>query len=190
MDKNELCIKSDHCYLPVTFVYIKATEGATVRDKMYSVRAVEAENHGIIKGAYNFLHLKSNIDSQVKNFLETVSWVEGDMPPALDVECLDEIKECGKPLLLDYVYKWLTETEKRLNVKPIIYTTSQIQNMLLTDSRLAGYDYWLAKPGNQAPLHWTVWQRDHHGKISGCDGDVDINQFKGNYRDLLKYIRK
>ena len=57
---------------PVFFAYMKATEGATVKDDMFSVRMIEAERHGIVKGAYHFLHLGSSVDAQLKNFLEIV----------------------------------------------------------------------------------------------------------------------
>ena len=42
---------------PIFFVYLKATEGATVKDETYIKRAVQADRHGIAKGAYHFLHL-------------------------------------------------------------------------------------------------------------------------------------
>ena len=53
---------------PVFFAYIKDTEGATVKDKTFDIRMIEAERHGIVKGAYHFLRLGSPIEDQIKNF--------------------------------------------------------------------------------------------------------------------------
>lgn len=75
---------------PVFFVYLKATEGATIKDETYSVRTIEAERHGVLKGAYHFLHLGSPIGEQIKNFVETANWTPGDMPPALDIEVVSD----------------------------------------------------------------------------------------------------
>lgn len=174
---------------PVSFVYLKATEGATMHDKMYSVRAIEADRHGIVKGAYHFLHLKTSIDDQMKNFIETVSWVKGDMPPALDVECVDEIREMGEAKLFDYVDRWLTGIEQHFHVKPIIYTTEEIQNKLLTNGRFSKRLFWIAKPGKMPSIdNWQIWQQSHTGCIKGCDGPVDINKFNGDYNTFLSYL--
>lgn len=96
-EKNE-----DKKYMqPVFFVYLKATEGSTIKDDTYSIRTTEAERHDIVKGAYHFLRLGSPIDEQIKNFLETANWAQGDMPPALDIEVVSEIEEYGKEFLVE-----------------------------------------------------------------------------------------
>lgn len=94
------------------------------------MRNTEAERHGISKGAYHFLRLGSDIKSQIQNFTETVRWTSGDLPPALDIEVEDEIKACGDngKRMLDMAFTWLEEIERRMNVKPIIYTTENIIN--------------------------------------------------------------
>lgn len=172
--------------LPVTFVYLKATEGVSITDKTYSVRSIEADRHGIVKGAYHFFHLKSDIDEQVKKFIETVSWVEGDLPPALDIECDEEIKEMGDEVLIDMTMKWLTAVEAHYHVKPIIYAREEIMRMLLRDSRFKDYMFWIAKPSSTPSQNWTIWQLSHKGKIRGCNGYVDINKFNGDYSSFEK----
>ena len=79
-------VSNDKSFMqPIFFVYLKATEGATVKDETYIKRAVQADRHGIAKGAYHFLHLGTPIDAQLKNFFETVSFAPSDLPPAIDV---------------------------------------------------------------------------------------------------------
>lgn len=176
---------------PVFFVYLKATEGATVKDDTYGVRATEAERHGILKGAYHFLHLGSPIEEQVKNFVETANWTPGDMPPALDIEVVAEIKEYGKEFLVEKTLQWLREIESTMNVRPIIYTRENIRNQYLNDERLKMYDFWIARYSEKGPdnFDWHLWQRTDKGVLEGYDaGRIDINLFKGNYISFMKYV--
>lgn len=81
------------------------------------------------------------IEEQVKNFVETANWTPGDMPPALDIEVVAEIKEYGKEFLVEKTLQWLREIESTMNVRPIIYTRENIRNQYLNDERLKMYDF-------------------------------------------------
>lgn len=182
----------DKTYMqPVFFVYLKATEGANIKDETYSVRAIEAERHGILKGAYHFLHLGSPIEEQIKNFVETANWTPGDMPPALDIEVVSEIKEYGKEFLVEKTLQWLRKIESTMHVRPIIYTRENIRNEYLNDDRLKKYDFRIARYSEKGPdnFDWHLWQRTDKGVLEGYDaGRIDINLFKGDYFSFMKYI--
>ena len=176
---------------PVFFAYLKATEGATIKDATYSIRTIEAERHGIIKGAYHFLHLGSSVDEQVKNFVETTNWMEGDLPPALDIEVVSEIKKYGKKQLVEMTLEWMEKIESTMHVRPIIYTRESIRNRYLNDKRLKKYDFWIARYSNRGPnnFDWHLWQKTDKGVLEGYDdGRIDINLFKGDYTSFMKYI--
>lgn len=189
----------EHTYLqPVLFAYIKATEGTTVKDATYSVRATEAERHGLCKGAYHFFHLGSDVDAQVHNFLETVSWTPGDLPPALDIEVEDEIKEYGEDgeeQLRKTAYVWLQKVEKALHVRPIIYTREKIRNILLRDrdpkKRFRDYDFWIARYNDRGPdcTDWCLWQFTEKGALNGYNGRIDVNLFRGDYNRFRRFVR-
>lgn len=177
---------------PVFFAYMKATEGATVKDKTYDIRMIEAERHGITKGAYHFLRLGSSVDEQVKNFIETVNWSVGDLPPALDVEVESEIETHGVAKLLDMTYTWLEKVEQEMNVRPIIYTRESIRDKYLSkDPRIANYQCWIARYHPDGPIkeEWQIWQMTEKGKVNGYDGPIDIDLFKGNYSSFQKYLK-
>lgn len=177
---------------PVFFVYVKATEGATVKDRTFDIRMTEAERHGITKGAYHFLRLGSPVEEQIKNFTETANWSEGDLPPALDVEVESEIQAHGVARLLDMTYTWLEEVEQKMNVRPIIYTRESIRDKYLAkDPRFAKYQCWIARYHPDGPVkeEWTFWQMTERGRLKGYKGDVDIDIFKGTYRDFETYLR-
>lgn len=180
---------SDKTYMqPVFFAYMKATEGATFKDDMFSVRMIEAERHGIVKGAYHFLHLDCTIDAQLKNFFETATWTRGDLPPALDVEVESEITKYGVSTLQSMTLEWLQKVEKKMGVRPVIYTRESIRNKYLNDSRFKKYQFWIAKYSDKGPDNWQIWQKTEHGQINGHKGDVDINLFRGNYDTFKKYL--
>lgn len=184
---------SDTNYLqPVFFAYIKATEGATYKYDYYNIRATEAERHGIVKGAYHFLRLTSTVDDQLKNFLETVTWTKGDLPPALDIECEKEIIKYGgknNEVFYNTVIKWLKGVEKKMGVKPIIYTNESIRKKYISDKRLKEYEVWIAKYGNKhSNFDGIIRQVYEHGKIKGNRGDIDINIYKSDYNAFIKYI--
>lgn len=175
---------------PVLFAYMKATEGATIKDNMFSLRMIEAERHGIVKGAYHFLHLGSSINDQLKNFLETATWTKGDLPPALDVEVENEINEYGILKLQVMSLIWLEKVEEEMGVRPIIYTRENIRNKCFNNSKFKHYQFWIARYSDKGPenFDWQIWQKTEHGMISGYRGNIDINLFRGNYDSFKKYL--
>lgn len=184
---------NDRKYMqPVFFAYMKATEGATVKDKTFDIRMIEAERHGIVKGAYHFLRLGSPVEEQIKNFTETANWVPGDLPPALDVEVESEIITHGVPKLLDMTYKWLEAVEVKMGGRPIIYTRENIRDKYLAkDSRFNKYQCWIARYHQDGPEkeEWKIWQMTEKGHVNGYDGPIDIDLFKSDYKTFLAYLR-
>ena len=177
---------------PVFFVYIKATEGATYINPTYSVRMIEAVRHGVIKGAYHFLSYTSPVEEQVRNFVETANWAPGDLPPALDVEKLNEIKALGKEKLCQLVYSWLEQVEKLWGVKPIIYTSENIRdNYLMSDPRHDNYHFWISRYRDASPDNddWRIWQFTEDALIKGNEGPVDVDDYKGDYTDFVNYLK-
>ncbi|MBQ7691707.1 MAG: hypothetical protein IJT30_11035 [Muribaculaceae bacterium] len=175
---------------PVFFAYMKATEGATTKDATFSAKMLEAERHGIVKGAYHYLHLNVSIDDQLKNFLETATWTPGDMPPALDVEEEQEIRDYGTDALQSMALKWLETVEKKMGVRPVIYTREPIRNRYFNDSRFKKYQFWIARYNTKGPdnFDWQIWQKSDNGRVNGYKKAVDINLFKGDYGSFKKFL--
>ena len=177
---------------PVFFAYMKATEGATVKDKTFAVRMAEAERHGIVKGAYHFLRLGSPVEEQIKNFTETAKWTPGDLAPALDVEVESEITTHGLQKFLDMTYKWLEEVETKMGVRPIIYTRENIRDKYLAkDPRFNKYECWIARyhPDGPEKEEWKIWQMTEKGCVNGYDGAIDINLYKEDYESFSNYLK-
>lgn len=192
-DEKGKSILSNSSYMqPILFVYLKATEGATVKDDTYNARMIEAERHGIVQGAYHVLHLTtSSINDQLKNFFATAIWTPGDLPPALDIEFENEIVSCGVETFYEMTLKWLKAVEKKMGVKPVIYTNESIRNKYLQDERLKGYDIWISKySGSPQDPDWQFWQLTEKGLIKGHEGNIDINIYNGDYTSFMEYVNR
>ena len=186
-------IKRSKFIQPVFFVYVKATEGATYIDPTYAVRVAEAAHHGLVKGAYHFMRLGSDVNEQIRNFCSTVTWLPGDMPPALDIEVENEMRRYGAEHTRKWVYTWLEGVEKQMHVRPIIYTGEKIRdNYLRQDPRFKNYQCWIARYREAGPANkvWRIWQFTEKGKVSGYRGPIDSNIFKGGYEGFEEYLEK
>lgn len=174
---------------PVFFVYLKATEGDSLKDRTYKNRKKEAQDHRIVSGAYHYFRLGIDVNAQVKNFLETVTWCEGDLPPALDVEDEDDIRKYGVDKLQEMVLYWLEAIEEKMGVRPIIYTRDFILNEYLDSPKFKEYKFWIARYGNSPSYSdWQFWQKSDAVRMKGHNGPIDVNQFAGNYDAFKSYI--
>jgi lysozyme len=71
---------------PVSFAYIKATEGRSVFNKYYPNDLRQARKHGIAVGSYHFFTTTSSGAQQANYFLR-MAWIgQSDLPPVLDLE--------------------------------------------------------------------------------------------------------
>ena len=71
---------------PVSFVFIKATEGVSLLDENFNLNFYEAKQNGLIRGAYHFFIPNIDARAQARFFLKQVHLEPGDLPPVLDVE--------------------------------------------------------------------------------------------------------
>lgn len=182
----------------MSFVFIKATEGAHYDDPTFSANWRSARAAGIPRGAYHYFRPGESVQSQVDNFIDTVKQLElGDLPPVLDVENPKRWDGLSAKQSADMVVAWLTEVEKRLGMKPIIYASYFfIGDVLGSDPRLANWPLWMARyrTRNEASpkpfKHWTFWQFTETGTASGIVGPVDLDVFDGTQDDLLKLTKQ
>ncbi|WP_392533932.1 GH25 family lysozyme [Nostoc sp. C117] len=173
-----------------TFAFVKATEGATVKDSAFPHHWQTMKAVGIIRGAYHFFHPHtSDPVLQAKEFLKTVGQLQpGDLPPVLDVEVTDKGNSQG---VINAAKQWLAEVEKGLlqqtkkAIKPIIYTYPGFWQELGNPSDFADYPLWIAHYNTPAPSIPGAWQgqyiiHQYAGDISGVvgvSGRADLNRF-------------
>lgn len=178
---------------PVSFVYIKSTEGISIRNKFYFGDYTQARKHGIRTGAYHFWSVRTSGASQAEFFLKNTRFNHGDLPPVLDIEPSDaQIAQMGgAENMFRHIRTWLKMVEKRVGVKPILYVNQRfVSNYLVKETDLKrDYRIWIARYSEYKPdLHLIYWQLCPDGHVAGILGDVDINVFNGYKSQFETYL--
>ena len=178
---------------PVSFVYIKSTEGTSVRNKFYVNDYSQARKHSIRTGAYHFFSTKTSGAAQAKHFIRNTLFREGDLPPVLDVEpSKSQIQQMGGPeAMFRHIRIWLNAVEQWTGVKPVLYVNQMFVNNYLTDQEDLKRDYrvWIARYSEYKPdVRLTYWQLCPDGRVAGIQGDVDINVFNGYQSQFDEFI--
>ena len=180
---------------PVSFVFIKSTEGITVRNPYYAQDYAAARKAGIPIGAYHFFSTKRSGESQAQYFISNTQFRKGDLPPVLDIEPSDSQIEGmgGSQALWCSIRIWLKMVEKRCGVKPILYINQRFVNKYLPDAPdiIRNYKVWIARYGEYKPdVRLVMWQLSPDGHVRGITGDVDINVFSGYQTQFDEFIEK
>ena len=170
---------------PVSFVFIKATEGVSLLDENFNLNFYEAKQNGLIRGAYHFFIPNIDARAQARFFLKQVHLEPGDLPPVLDVEKAGDLTV---PQLQKAVKTWLDMVEAEYGVKPIIYTGYKFKLHYLNAPVFDAYPYWIAHYYVEKLAYkgeWAFWQHTDCGEVDGVRGDVDCNIFNGSYEELV-----
>lgn len=175
---------------PISFVYIKSTEGISIQNTYYRNDYAQARKHGYKVGSYHFFSTKSGAQAQAAYFIKNSHYSHGDLPPVLDLEPLEaQIRAVGgEKVLLARARLWLEAVEKQWGVRPILYVSQSFINKHLnetdtkTDARYIkkNYNIWIARYGEYKPdVHLVFWQLSPDGRVAGIKTPVDINIFNG-----------
>ena len=180
---------------PVSFCYIKSTEGISIRNKYYATDYAAARKHGIQAGAYHFFSTRTSGSAQAKYFIASTLFRKGDLPPVLDIEPSDGdiAKMGGAQALFSNIRAWLQAVEKFCGVKPILYINQRFVNKWLPEAPDIKRDYkvWIARYGEYKPdVKLVVWQLSPDGRVKGITGEVDINVFNGYQAQFDEFIEK
>lgn len=174
---------------PVSFVFIKATEGKSLLNKYYLSDLRGARAQGIPVAPYHFFtHLSSGLQ-QAKFFVKSVHLSKATLPPMLDVEPTNaQIEKMGgRNVLFKEMLTWLHFVEKYASRRPILYVSQQFvnQHLIHAPEALRRYEVWIARYGEFKPyVKLTFWQLSPDGKVRGIHGDVDINVYNGTKSDF------
>lgn len=176
----------------VKFVIAKATEGNKSVDHTYRRNAKMARRVGIPFTAYHFARpsrVAGSAVAQADFFLAYAKLQSGDLVPALDLERAGGL---GPVALQRWVLAFLRRVEKRLGVKPMVYTSPGFWTGPMNNTRTiakAGYRVlWVAHYGTARPSvparrwngsGWTIWQWTKCGHVDGIRGCVDRDALTG-----------
>jgi len=168
----------------VRFAFIKASEGATLRDARFRRNWREARAAGILSGAYHYFQPNRAGQTQASLFIGTVPIRPGDLPPVLDVEAprFHDVAAMRRE-----VRAWLGAVEAHYGVKPILYSNYAFYRRYLA-GHFDDYPLWLAHYEVARPAlpaeRWIIWQHSDEAYVPGIRGAVDFNVFQGSYAAL------
>ncbi len=174
---------------PISFVYIKATEGKNYRDPEFGTNWKESKEHGFIRGAYHYFTGKSSGEEQADMYIRNVELESGDLPPMVDIE----EKPADKAAFIEELKKFILKLEAHYGVKPIIYSYTKYHNRYLKDEFFKDYDLWVAHYYVKRPdvkRDWKMWQFTDIGRIPGIKERTDINVLNGGEEELQKLLIK
>lgn len=174
---------TDWSALPVDFIYIKATEGASWTDPEFLRNLEQAKIHKIPVGAYHFLTTSSSAEDQFEHFKKVVPRDKITLIPMLDIEKQSKGHVKSANHLQRHVREWVTLCEEYYGRKPIIYSSIGFYMKYLQD-KFDDCHFWTGDVG--APksylklVDWTIWQHEI-GPLRGVGGKVDKNILRSSY---------
>jgi lysozyme len=182
----------------VKFAWIKATEGGDRLDQHFEANWTGAKAAGIPRGAYHFVYwCRSPMEEMA--FFEQVAPVEGDaLPPVLDVEATPTSPTCHRHLTeagaIADMKVMLEEMERHYGKRPIIYTTVDFYQAILSDGAFMDYPIWVRstkyRPAVKYGLRpWHFWQYQSDGHVAGIQARVDQDAFFGTNEQWDAFLR-
>ena len=171
----------------IRFVFIRLSDGATLRDAMFATNWAEAKRAGLVRGAYQFFRPDQGIAAQADLMIAAMRDRDhDDLPPAIDIEVDGGFEP---PTVAERARAWIERVRDQLGVEPIVYTGSDLWRNggaePLTAQALWIAHYTQGCPTLPAPwTRWTFWQHTDRGAVPGIEGPVDLDMFAGTLGEL------
>jgi len=180
----------------VSFAFIKATEGGDVFDVAFNDNWWGARRAGLPRGAYHFYYFCRTAAEQADWFIANVPRDEAALPPVLDIEWNAHSTTCSERPDREHIVSemriFMDRLEAHYGKRPIIYTAPDFYEDNLRRA-FPNHTFWLrsvtahprVKYGSRS---WGFWQYTGTGRVTGIDGDVDINAFNGDAEDWQAWL--
>ena len=165
----------------IQFVYIKATEGASLVDKTYRRNITEARKNGLLVGSYHFFTSYKSPEEQYKNFKNHVKKSEQDLLPMVDVEEAGN-RYAKREVLQQRLWTFMNLVKADYGEYPVLYSQYKFYNDLLAPD-FNKCIIFIARYGSNVPTlkgggKYNIWQYTERGKVDGIKGYVDLDRFE------------
>ena len=166
------------------FVFHKATEGTTYRDKELNKRCqwLFKDRPGFV---YHYLRAdRPNVEGEVVNFVTMVNYVEDVIDDkigvAIDVEYSSKTGGT-KNTDFEYFKRFCEELRKRCNKRLIVYMPDLYSSAWYNWIREMDYGLWIARYRSKRPEHaCDFWQY--------TNSPLDKDYFFGDYEKLESFV--
>lgn len=168
----------------IEVVYIKASQGSSIKDAYFDVNYENAKNNGLKVGFYHFLTAtnEDEAEEEARFFASVISGKVPDCKLAMDYEVFDGRSREE----IDNISRIFIETVEELTGKEVvIYSDLSNSQNIFNKSLAEDYELWLAYYGDYNGLTYveTSWkeyigvQYTDRGIINGISGSVDRDLF-------------
>jgi lysozyme len=174
----------------ISFAFLKATEGTTIRDPDFAAYWQRARKLGLVRGAYHFAHPRNGAATESRAFLATVrahGLNAGDLL-ALDLEVSDGLSPAR---VAEYARNWCTDVHQATGHTPVVYTFLSFARQG-NCAGLGHYPLWIAEPSAPAgrpvvPSPWSAWKFHQYGTARVGSNTVDVDVFNGDTAALKAF---
>ena len=172
------------------FVFIKASEGKTYKDDAFERNYEQAREAGLKVGAYHFFRKNRTAREQADNLLAAIRGKHLDLPLVIDLE--DDWGNgatVSRQTAIDRVMEMIDILAGK-GYRVMIYTNLDGYEKYYKDM-LGDHDLWLCSftsPDMLSHLPHRIQQFSHEGTVSGIDGNVDLNVWRGSEKEWQRYL--
>lgn len=174
----------------IKFVYIKATQGATIIDKRYEENIKRARRAGLRCGSYHYFSSHTSVREQFLQFKRVVKKSKQNLIPMVDVE-KEGMDRWTRQQVQDSLALFCRLVKQHYGKLPLIYSHFKYYNTHLSP-QFNRYFLFLGKYSVPAPYingagRHNIWQYSERGRIRGIKGFVDLDRLMGDTKvsDLL-----
>lgn len=166
----------------ISYVYIKATEGAALVDDTYAYNLREARRVGLSAGSYHFYRPNVDWKTQFENLTSTVQREEQDLVPIIDIEHRGKV---SSEKFISDLKAFVGAVEKHYGKKPLLYTFQNFYNKYLCGT-FKDYHWMIARYQPDEPTlddgrKFIIWQYSAKGSVSGIRGNVDRSRLMDGF---------
>ena len=163
------------------FCIVKATEGTDYKNRYFTSHCDKVLNRKKLLGAYHYAN-GGDVQKEADYFLAYAKKYIGKAVLVLDWEAKNN-PQFGKNDL-EWCLQWCNYVQKKTGIKPIIY----VQKSVMDAVKRCGYGLWVAQypdyvetgyqahPWNEGAYNCLIRQYTSAGKLSGYNGNLDLNK--------------
>jgi GH25 family lysozyme M1 (1,4-beta-N-acetylmuramidase) len=175
----------------IQFAMIRASYGSSSTDPCFEQNYSGAKASGIAVGVYHYSYATTTAKAatEVKFLISKLKGKQFEYPICVDIEDSSQ-STLSKKTLTDIVITYL-DALTDAGYYPMIYANKTWFTTKLDDTRLAGYDHWLAQWSSSITYTGEVgiWQYSSSGTVSGIAGRVDLDTSFVDYASLIKQLK-
>ena len=175
----------------VDFVILRAGYGKEFSqiDKKFEEYYAECKKRKIPVGCYWYSYAKSKAEAEkeAEVFLKTIKGKQFEFPVYYDVEEYNIFK-LGKKAVSEIITVFCEKVEKA-GYFTGFYSNPNFLHNVINDTVKSRFTLWLAHWETNKPYcDYGMWQKSSRGKISGINGDVDLDVCETDFTAQIKTL--